>query len=282
MSRELVQVVLRTSTSTSPDCSAVKRSFADSGTNLTLFASLKIAAAMARQTSTSRPVHLPCASGRPKPASVPLAPQLRMPRSLTVFRVWADALCAKTTRARASYAGEAFHDATSLTQIRLRDRPDSATPFPPSPGPCPARKMQFSGLIPKPASFRITERSGSRGQGVDACRRCSRICRPAPPFRARVKNRTCQAPWRRLPKARSSLRPAWSPPAAIPKASTASSIRRSITPRPCFTRPPRIRWRIARATNMAAAARPLRKRSNRRSPQSKATAAPAWLCCRRD
>ena len=32
----MVQVVLRTSTSTSPDCSAVKRSLADSGTNLTL------------------------------------------------------------------------------------------------------------------------------------------------------------------------------------------------------------------------------------------------------
>ena len=46
MSRDEVQVVLRASTSTSPDCSAVKRSLADSGTNLTLFGSLKIAAAM--------------------------------------------------------------------------------------------------------------------------------------------------------------------------------------------------------------------------------------------
>ena len=37
MSRDEVQVVLRASTSTSPDCRAVKRSLADSGTNLTLF-----------------------------------------------------------------------------------------------------------------------------------------------------------------------------------------------------------------------------------------------------
>ena len=37
VSRDEVQVVLRASTSTSPDCSAVKRSLADSGTNLTLF-----------------------------------------------------------------------------------------------------------------------------------------------------------------------------------------------------------------------------------------------------
>ena len=36
VSRDTVQVVLRDSTSISPDCSAVKRSLADSGTNLTL------------------------------------------------------------------------------------------------------------------------------------------------------------------------------------------------------------------------------------------------------
>ena len=59
MSREDVQVVLRASTSTSPDCSAVKRSLAVSATNFTLVGSLKIAAATARQRSTSRPVQLP-------------------------------------------------------------------------------------------------------------------------------------------------------------------------------------------------------------------------------
>ncbi len=92
MSRDIVQVVLRTSTSTSPDCSAVKRSFAESGMNGPWSASLKIAAAMARQRSTSRPVQLPCASGTPKPASPVFEPQVRKPFCLTLLRVaWADA-----------------------------------------------------------------------------------------------------------------------------------------------------------------------------------------------
>src|SRR5215213_668592 len=91
VSREEVQVVLRASTSTSPDCSAVKRSLAVSATNLTLAGSLKTAAASARQKSTSSPVQLPCASGRPKPPSVPLAPQLTIPRDLMALSDWADA-----------------------------------------------------------------------------------------------------------------------------------------------------------------------------------------------
>src|SRR5688500_20294270 len=94
VSRELVHVVLRARTSTSPDCSAVKRSFAVSATNFTLVGSLKIAAANARQNSTSSPVQLPCASGRPKPPSVPLAPQLTIPRDLMASRDWADAAVA--------------------------------------------------------------------------------------------------------------------------------------------------------------------------------------------
>src|SRR3954466_12058437 len=91
VSRDEVQVVLRASTSTSPDCSAVKRSFAVSGTNLTLVASLKIAAASALQKSTSSPVQRPWESGRPNPASTPFDPQLRVPLCLTVLSVWADA-----------------------------------------------------------------------------------------------------------------------------------------------------------------------------------------------
>src|SRR3954453_7543788 len=110
VSRDDVQVVLRASRSTSPDCSAVKRSLAVSATNLTLLASLKIAAATARQKSTSRPVQLPCASGRPKPPSVPLAPQLSMPRVLTEVRVWADAAdgAKATAAARASVVTPPF------------------------------------------------------------------------------------------------------------------------------------------------------------------------------
>src|SRR5262245_52658734 len=102
VSRDDVQVVLRASTSTSPDCKAVKRSFADNGTYLTLLASLSTAAAIARQKSTSSPAHVPCASGRPNPASVPLAPQLSMPRSFTALSVCADAPCAVTARISAT------------------------------------------------------------------------------------------------------------------------------------------------------------------------------------
>src|ERR1700761_4476152 len=89
VSRDNVQVVLRDSTSISPDCSAVKRSLADRGTNLILVGSLKIAAAIARQTSTSIPVQLPLSSGVEKPGRPWLTPQETMPRSVTVLSVWA-------------------------------------------------------------------------------------------------------------------------------------------------------------------------------------------------
>src|SRR6185295_4660402 len=101
VSRDSVQVVLRDSTSISPDCSAVKRSLADSGTNLILVASLKIAAAMARQTSTSSPVQLPLSSGDENPGRPWPTPQDSMPRSLTVLRVCAEAAWAERPAARA-------------------------------------------------------------------------------------------------------------------------------------------------------------------------------------
>ena len=102
VSRDEVQVVLRTSRSASPDCSEVKRCCAVSATNLTLVGSLKIAAATARQKSTSRPVQLPCASGKPKPPSVPFAPQFRMPRVLIVLSVWAEAAVTASVAAAAT------------------------------------------------------------------------------------------------------------------------------------------------------------------------------------
>src|SRR5215213_1956039 len=102
VSRDEVQVVLRASTSTSPDCRAVNRSFAVRATNLTLVGSLKMAAASARQKSTSSPVQLPCASGNPKPPSVPLAPQLTIPRDLMALSDWADAAVAAQAIAAAT------------------------------------------------------------------------------------------------------------------------------------------------------------------------------------
>src|ERR1700761_188315 len=99
----------------SPDCSAVKRSLADSGTNLTLLGSLKMAAAMARQTSTSIPVQLPLSSGAENPGRPWLTPQDNMPRSVTALRVWALAACIERPAAR--------------TRAKTRDTHFMAKPF---------------------------------------------------------------------------------------------------------------------------------------------------------
>src|SRR6476659_1743636 len=115
VSRDSVQVVLRDSTSISPDCSAVKRSLADNGTNLTLVASLKIAAATARQMSTSSPVQLPLSSGVEKPGKPWLTPHDNMPRSLTVLSVCAVAASVEKPAARA--------------RVKTRDTRFMAKPF---------------------------------------------------------------------------------------------------------------------------------------------------------
>ena len=94
VSRDMVQVELRISTSTSPEASAVNRSFDDSGTNFAFVGSLKIAAAIARQYSTSRPVQLPCWSGTPKPAVPGFAPQTTWPFCFTLSSVPAEAAVA--------------------------------------------------------------------------------------------------------------------------------------------------------------------------------------------
>src|SRR5712671_3412466 len=79
-------VVLLDRMSTSPDCSAVKRCWAVSAWYFTLSASPKIAAATARQTSTSRPTHLPWLSASAKPAVPVGTPQISAPRALTASR----------------------------------------------------------------------------------------------------------------------------------------------------------------------------------------------------
>src|SRR5215468_6651430 len=118
-SRDSVHVVLRARTSTSPVCNAAKRLAAVSGTNFTLFASLKIAAATARQKSTSKPVQLPWASGRPKPGSWPLEPQLRTPRCLTVSRVAATAVSATTNATAATNSACAVCFIVKLPDLTL-------------------------------------------------------------------------------------------------------------------------------------------------------------------
>src|SRR5574343_1020484 len=81
-SRLKVKVVLRASRSTSPDCSAVKRCCAFSGTYFTLAASPSTAAAVARHRSTSRPRHWPAESAALKPARPVLTPHTSWPRDL--------------------------------------------------------------------------------------------------------------------------------------------------------------------------------------------------------
>ena len=208
-SRDEVQVVLRTSTSTSPDCSAVKRSLAVSGTNLTLLASLKIAAAMARQTSTSRPVHLPCASGRPKPASWPLAPQLSMPRSLTVFSVCAEAPCAANTTASASarILTIRFISGAPLGATRCTVTPLARTgqTFSRRRAVVSRRKNHGPGLVlSNPSVSRITERSHRKVKGLTLRRDCGRYAVRRCGFPPRARLAELRRPWRRSRKPRSS------------------------------------------------------------------------------
>src|SRR5881394_3287240 len=73
--------------SISPDCRAVKRCWAVSGTYFTLVASFRMAAATALHTSTSRPVQAPWLSACEKPARPVLTPQTSCPRDLTASRV---------------------------------------------------------------------------------------------------------------------------------------------------------------------------------------------------
>src|SRR5262245_14433010 len=87
----MVHVVLRDSTSIRSPCSADNRSVVLSGTNCTFLGSLKIAAAIARQKSTSKPFQFPCASLVENPINSGLTPQLTVPRAFTLSRVWADA-----------------------------------------------------------------------------------------------------------------------------------------------------------------------------------------------
>src|SRR5712691_9308901 len=79
----------------SPVLSGSNRSLAESGVNLTLAASFKIAAANARQKSTSKPVQLPLSSGLENPGSPWLTPQSSEPRSFTALSVCADAAAAQ-------------------------------------------------------------------------------------------------------------------------------------------------------------------------------------------
>jgi hypothetical protein len=83
----MLQVELRDRISTLRFCNSLKRSLASSGTNLALAGSSKIAAATARQKSTSNPLQLPLSSGIEKPGSPLLTPHSTSPRRSVRFKV---------------------------------------------------------------------------------------------------------------------------------------------------------------------------------------------------
>jgi hypothetical protein len=80
-------VVLRERMSISPDCSAVKRCEALSGTHLIFLSSPRTDAAIALQMSTSSPVQFPWLSAAAKPGRLGLTPQTSCPRCLIVSSV---------------------------------------------------------------------------------------------------------------------------------------------------------------------------------------------------
>src|SRR5882724_10145156 len=88
VSRSRVWVALRVMTSTSPDCSATKRCCAVVGVNLDFSASPNIATAIARQRSTSSPVHLPWLSEKEKPARPVFTAHCTKPLAFTASKVW--------------------------------------------------------------------------------------------------------------------------------------------------------------------------------------------------
>ncbi len=83
----MLQVELRERISTLRFCNSLKRSLASSGMNFAFFGSSKIAAATARQKSTSKPVQLPLSSGIEKPGRPVLTPHSTSPRRIVRFRV---------------------------------------------------------------------------------------------------------------------------------------------------------------------------------------------------
>src|SRR3984957_8474918 len=99
-SRPIVQLELRDNTSICLFFKASKRSEADSGTYCTFDGSSKIAAATARQKSTSNPTHWPLASLLAKPSRPGFTPQISEPRSWTVLRVWDWAATLKASDAK--------------------------------------------------------------------------------------------------------------------------------------------------------------------------------------
>ncbi len=83
----MLQVELRERMSTFRLCNSLKRSLASSGMNFALPGSLKIAAATARQKSTSKPLQFLLSSEYEKPGRPLLMPHSTSPRRTVRFSV---------------------------------------------------------------------------------------------------------------------------------------------------------------------------------------------------
>jgi hypothetical protein len=83
----MLQVEFRDRMSTLRLCNSLKRSLASSGMNFAFLGSSKIAAATARQKSTSKPVQSPLSLGIEKPGRPLLTPHSTSPRLTVRFRV---------------------------------------------------------------------------------------------------------------------------------------------------------------------------------------------------
>src|SRR3569833_2058110 len=83
----MVQSASRATRSTSPVCSSAKRASPDSARNSILLGSPKIAAATARQKSTSKTIQKPCVLREAKPGSGSLPAQMRCPRARIADKV---------------------------------------------------------------------------------------------------------------------------------------------------------------------------------------------------
>ncbi|MCY1547752.1 hypothetical protein D9M68_838250 [compost metagenome] len=94
-------MTVRSNTSTSPDCSAVKRCWVDSAVPLNLVGSPNTAAATARQMSTSMPSHSPLLFVAEKPDTPSVRPHCTNPFFFTASRV-GPATAAWDAQARAS------------------------------------------------------------------------------------------------------------------------------------------------------------------------------------
>src|SRR5271165_3543720 len=111
----MVQVELRDRTSILPSFNAWNRASAESGTGLTRFGSPKIAAATARQKSTSKPDHWPRSLTYENPGRPSLTPHMSAPRALTAASVCGEAPDAASAKTAA---------ATIAMKDRRRPRPD--------------------------------------------------------------------------------------------------------------------------------------------------------------